>query len=214
MNAGKCAAAAALVALALAASSCGRSPSDAQLRSYAEAAARFEEGDFAAAKRALGGAGELPPARILSGKIDWYGGDAASAERAFRAAAKAAPASVEARVWLARSLRSLGKEEEAAKLVESVLSDDPGEVRSLRMAAEAASERGDAASAAAYLDRALGSAGELAFAYIDRARLRWIAGDGEAALDDLGKATALLPADSAAARAARKLTAAIKEGTK
>lgn len=214
MNLCKRAASTALILLALFAASCDSPPSDLELRSYAEAAARFEEGDFVAAKRALGGAGNLPPARILSGKIAWYGGDAAGAERSFRAAAKAAPASVEARVWLARSLRSLGREAEAAKLVESVLSDDPGEVRSLRMAAEAAGERGEAASAAAYLDRALGSAGELAFAYIDRARLRWIAGDGNAALDDLRKAAALLPANSAAVRAARKLTEAIQDGTK
>lgn len=48
-------------------------------------------------------------------------------------------------------------------------------------------------AAAAFLDRAVEAAAESALVFIDRARLRWIRGNNEGALEDLRRAKDLLP---------------------
>jgi thioredoxin-like negative regulator of GroEL len=155
----------------------------------------------------------LPPALVLRGKAEYFSGDLAGAERSLRRALKRRPGAPEAVLYLARTLRERGAAAEASELILSLLSDDPGNSRALRLAAELAFEKGPAgeAEALALLDRAAESAAEHALVFMDRARRRWIAGRGEEALEDLLRARILLPWDTPMARSIGALESAIRE---
>jgi tetratricopeptide (TPR) repeat protein len=190
---------------------CNRGPSDSTLAAYARAAAAFDAGRIEDASVAAAELDSFYPAVVLLGKTRWYAGESVAAEKAFRSALRLRPSSAEARLGLARVLRSGAGSDEASSLVEDLLADDPSDIRALRLAAELATDRGETATAAAFLDRAAESAAETGLAFLDRARLLWIAGDGEGARRDLRAAIAVLPRDSAAARAACSLESALNE---
>jgi hypothetical protein len=67
------------------------------------------------------------------------------------------------------------------------------------------------AMAAAYLDQAAEASVESAMVFLDRARSRWISGNGKAALEDIGRAKALLPDNSPLLRSVNSLEAIIAE---
>ena len=202
-------------ALILLAAACSRGPGEAKISSYVQAAALFDSGRFAETVAAIDAArlcdGGFAPALILRGKASFYEGEGDAAESDFRKAAAARPSSAEARLWLARALRSGRKSAEAALLLEELLADDPFNHRALRAASEAALDRGDAAAARAYLDRSAEAVSEAGLAFLDRARFRWADGETESALEDIRAAAAVLPKRSAAHRAAISLEAAIEE---
>ena len=218
--------------LAMALAGCSRDPDAATLTEYGRAAAAFDAGRFDEASAAAGELGSFYPAAILLGKARWFLGDDAAAEAAFRSALRLRSSSTEARLGLARVLRSASASKvpiasletaassetagaaEAVALVEAVLADDASDTRALRLAAELALDRGETRAAAAFLDRAAEAAGETGLAFLDRARLLWASGDGEGARRDVAAAIAVLPYDSAASAAARSLESALRERTR
>lgn len=183
----------------------GATATDAQTFAYATAATAYSRGDFASAAKVAAEAGDFLPALVLRGKALYFQGDHAAAEAVLANVLEDKPSSVEAGLFLARVHRKTGKADEARRLVERILADDPADLRALRLASELAEDSGDAASAAAFLDRADEASGEAALVFLDRARLRWRGGDGEGAAADLRRVPALAGEISAATRAAREL---------
>ncbi|MDR3167753.1 MAG: tetratricopeptide repeat protein [Treponema sp.] len=188
-------------------------PDEETLLRYTRAAVAYGEGRFAEAARMLGGIRSFPPALVLRGKAEYFSGDGEAAERSLRRALSLRPAGAEASLYLARVLREAGKDREAGALLELVLGDDPSDIRALRLAAELSRNEGPAgaAEAAAFLDRAVEAASEAALVFLDRARLRWIAGNGEGALEDLRKTRLLLPRDTPLLRSVETLESVIME---
>lgn len=177
---------------------------------YAKAKDLYEKGDFAAAFSALEqekGAARFPPALVLKGKAAYFSGDAERAESAFKQALRARSSSTEALLYLARIARETGRDDEAKKRAESLLADDPSNVRTLRLAASLAADKGETgkAEALAFLDRAIEASSETALAFIERARLRWSSGNTAGALEDLSRARALSGENSPLARAVTRL---------
>jgi hypothetical protein len=100
---------------------------------------------------------------------------------------------VEGRLYLAYTQRALGKEAEAQKLAEDILADDPDNIRAYRILLELTQNDRNKAN---LLNQALEAAQETAFLFVERARYRWISGDGTGALQDISAALILIPADS------------------
>jgi tetratricopeptide (TPR) repeat protein len=177
--------------------SCAPAPitEDTLLR-YTRASAAYSRGHFTEAAGILSGLGTFPPALVLRGKAEYFSGDSAAAERSLRRALALRPAGTEASLYLSRVLRERGEFQEAAALLETVLGDDPQDIRALRLAAELSRERGASEAAAAFLDRAADASSEAALVFLDRARIRWISGNGTGALEDLRNARTLLAEDT------------------
>jgi tetratricopeptide (TPR) repeat protein len=191
--------------------SCFSGGNEETLLRYARAQKSYHEGNFQETVTLLAGVRHFVPALILRGKGEYFSGDSGAAEASFRRARKLRPAALEAGLYLGRILRDRGDLAGAAVLSESLLAGDPLNPRALRFAAELAGEAGRADSALAYLDRAVEASAESALVFVDRARARWIAGKGEAALEDLEKARVLLPWDTPLVRSIQNLESAIKE---
>jgi len=199
----------ALLAMAFLFASCGRGPNDRTLSAYLTAASLFDSGKFEEALASSASIARFPPAAILRGKAYFFLGKDAEAETALRSALRGQPSSAEARLALARVLRSRGDGGKALREVERALSDSPNDAGALRLAAELAVDKGDIGAARAFLDRAAEAGAETALVFLDRARLRWVSGQGEAALRDIQAAVAILPPESASHRAAAALEKAI-----
>jgi predicted Zn-dependent protease len=204
----------ALILGILAFGSCGSPRVDEDtLLLYARSEAAYGEGRFEELISLLAGVRSFPPALVLRGKAEYFSGDSPAAENSFRRARSIRPSSVEASLYLARLLRERDEREEAEGIIMALLEDDPGNIRALRLGAEMYREKGPAGegTAAALLDRAVEASAETALVFVDRARLRWIAGNREGALRDLLSAKSLLPWDTPLFRSIEKLEAAIKE---
>jgi tetratricopeptide (TPR) repeat protein len=178
---------------------------------YGRAQTFYREGNFSETIAVLADIQQFVPALVLRGKAEYFSGDLAAAELSFRRARKRRPASAEAGLYLGRILREQGDHAGAEALAESLLADDPLDVRVLRLAADLAREGGKTGAALAYLDRAAEASAETALVFVDRARARWIAGNGEAALEDLEKARAFLPWDTPLAKSIKNLESTIRE---
>jgi hypothetical protein len=100
-------------------------------------------------------------------------------------------------------------------LTENILSSDPQNIRTLRLASELAKEKGPAgeAAASAFLDRAIEASIETALVFLDRSKLRWISGNRQGAMEDLKKARELLPSHSPLMTAIKTLESAINNST-
>jgi tetratricopeptide (TPR) repeat protein len=180
---------------------------------YARAAGTYSEGRFSETARMLSDQETFVPALVLRGKAEYFSHENEAAERSFRRALKLRPAGAEASLCLARVLRDRGELEEAETLTEAILGDDPSNIRALRLAADLSRLKGPVgeAPAADLLDRAAEASSEAALVFLDRARLRWIGGNGEGALEDLRKARILLPWDTPLIRSVENLESVIKE---
>jgi tetratricopeptide (TPR) repeat protein len=184
---------------------------DETLLRYVRAQKTYGEGGFSETIKLLHGIQKFAPALVLKGKAEYFSGDPAAAEVSFRRARRRNPASAEAGLYLGRILRERGDHAGAEAVAESLLADDPLDIRVLRLAADLAREGGRADAAMAYLDRAAEASAETALVFVDRARARWIAGKGADALEDLEKARALLPWDTPLARSIKNLESTIRE---
>ncbi|MDR2110705.1 MAG: tetratricopeptide repeat protein, partial [Spirochaetaceae bacterium] len=129
--------------------SCQAAPGEEGLLRYARASAVYSEGRFSEAAGMLKDLRSFPPALVLRGKAEYFSGDDGSAEKSFRRALALRPAAAEASIYLARLLRDRGREGEAETLVESVIADDPSDLRALRLAADISRAKGPAGEAAA-----------------------------------------------------------------
>jgi tetratricopeptide (TPR) repeat protein len=186
---------------------------DDTLLLYVRSEAAYGEGRFKELISLLSGIRSFPPALVLRGKAEYFSGDLKAAEGSFRRALSLRPSSAEASLYLARLLRETGKPEDAEGIVNALLEDDPANIRALRLGAELHREKGPAGegAAAAFLDRAVEASAETALVFVDRARLRWIGGNGEGALLDLRSAKSLLPWDTPLFRSIENLESAIRE---
>jgi len=178
--------------------SCGKPPYQRQaeeqvIRVYSGASSAYEEGRFYDVTEILRGQNDFPPAIVLRAKAEYFSGDLEGAEKSCRRALKLRPASHEAGLYLARILREKGDTAGARAAAETLLADNPRDISALRLAADLALEEGRADEAVILLDRAAEFSAESALVLLDRARLRWISGNGEAALEDLSRARAMLP---------------------
>jgi tetratricopeptide (TPR) repeat protein len=171
----------------------------------------YAQGRFAESAGLLAALNHFPPALVLRAKAEYFSGELEKAEQSCRRAIKRRHSSLEAKLYLARILRDRGDLTEAAQAAESLLADNPQDIRALRFASGLALERGNTGEAAALLDQAAELAAECALVMLDRARLRWIAGRGAEALADLARARAMLPPDTPLVRSVANLESRIME---
>ncbi len=197
---------------------CKAAPGKETLLAYARAAGAYASGDFEAAavgaRECLVHTRNFLPAAMLLGKISYFAGDDAKAMTSLEQAVRLSPRSGDASLWLSRTYRAAGMDTEARRACELLLTADPQHIAGLRLAAALALDSDDIATATAYLDRAVESAGEAGLVFADRAALRWAAGDVSGAQADLASALATLPAGSAARQATGELLSRITEAGK
>jgi tetratricopeptide (TPR) repeat protein len=183
----------------------GEKAGEETLLLYAKASSEYARGNFDKAAAMLAGTGDFGPALVLRGKALYFCDSPEEAENAFNRALKLQPRSAEASLFLARIFRDQGKDDEARKAAELLIRDNPEDVRALRLRADLALQDKDVETAAALLDRAVEGSMETALVFVDRARLRWIGGNAPGALEDLGRAEALLGKDSYLSSGIREL---------
>jgi len=191
--------------------SCSGKAGENDVALYANAHEMYSRGKFPETAALLNSVRKFPPALTLRAKAEYFSGDLESAEKSCMRAIRFRPGAFEAKFCLARVLWEKGEGEKAGRMLANLLADNPNDVRLLRFAAAAALERGDAAASAVYLDQAAQLAAEGAMVLLDRARLRWVSGRGDDALDDLARAKAMLPWDTPAARSINNLENRITE---
>jgi Flp pilus assembly protein TadD len=191
--------------------SCGKTPDAETIRMYVRASEAYATGRFAETADILHGEKKFHPALVLRAKAEFFSGDLEKAERTCRRALKTRPSSLEAKLYLARILRESGDTAGASAAAQSMLADNPQDIRALRFAAEIAGETRKFDEAAILLDRASEFSAESAMVLLDRARLRWTAGRGDEALEDLSRARAMLPWDTPLLRSILNLEKTIKE---
>ncbi len=195
------------LALSMSFAGCGGTvyrPGEAELAEYAKAAERYAAGDFSAARDGAGALWKRAPsfeaAAVLAGKAALFSGDPRGAVALLE---RISADNREAAIWLVRALDAAGRLREADAAVERLLADDAGDWRLLELAARGRKAGGDEAAYRALLDRAIDAASGVGLALVERAGLRNAAGDRDGAARDLDAALAVLPADSAAGKAAR-----------
>jgi predicted Zn-dependent protease len=197
---------------AVSACSAEETGTESQLLLYGRAKALYDGGSFAETLQLLEKETFIP-SRILRGKAYYFSGAPENAEKQFRAVLKKRPSAVEASIFLARTLREKGDGAAAEKMVNRIISDDPQNVRALRLAADLQKDKGSAysAEALAYLDRAVDASVETAMAILERARHKWLLGKDKEALADLAGAKTLLPPDVPALKVVENLQSTIEE---
>lgn len=190
-----------------------KQPNEETLRQYSRASAAYSEGRFSEAAEMLESLASFPPALVLRGKALYFSDQGDEAEKSLRKALSIRPSSTEASIYLVRILKEHGKLEEAESIVTSLISDDPSDIRAFRLAAELSFLKGPAGESqgTVYLDKAIEASTEAALAFLDRARHRWVSGNGNGALSDLRAAKALVPANSALSRSIVTLERTIVE---
>ena len=176
--------------------SCKETSDTEAIRLYAIASRAYAEGKFSETVEILNVEKRFTPSLILRAKAEYFSGDIESAERSCRRVLKLRSTSFEAKLFLARILHEKDDLPGAVRLIESLLTDNPQDIRALRLAAELSGESGKNDEAAAYLDRACEFSAESAMVLLDRARLYWVAGKAPQALEDLSRAKAMLPWDT------------------
>ncbi|MDR1506121.1 MAG: hypothetical protein LBI67_03370 [Treponema sp.] len=193
--------------------SCGNGGADEKtLAVYARASSSYANGDYREAVEILEGVKNFIPARVLRGKSMYFCNDNAGAESELREVLRDNASSVEASLFLVRILRDSGRNGEALHMAEVLIRDNPQDIRALRLASDLASAGGDSESASAFLDQAVEASAESALVFIDRARLRWIGGNGKGALEDLSRAEVLLPWNTTLSRSIGELRFLISSG--
>jgi len=191
--------------------SCTKSPDTETIRLYVRASDAYSNGRFIEVTEILHRQNNFPPALILRAKAEYFIGDLEKAEKSCRRAIKLRPSSLEASLYLVRILREKGDINAAIETAESMLADNPQDIRVLRLAAELASAVRKYDEAMILLDRAVEFSAESAMVLLDRARLRWLAGKADEALDDLRRAKAMLPWDTPLLRSIINLENIINE---
>ncbi|MCL2129365.1 MAG: tetratricopeptide repeat protein [Treponema sp.] len=190
-----------------------RQPKEETLVLYARASAAYSEGRLGETADILLSIKSFAPALVLRGKALYFMDEGEEAEKVFRRALSVRPSSTEASIYLVRILKDRGLLKEAESLVETILSDDPSDIRAFRLASDLSFLKGPAGESQgiAYLDKAIEAAAEASLAYLDRARYRWVSGNSNGALSDLEAARFLVQANSALFRSISSLEKTIME---
>ncbi len=192
-------------------SSCSKTPDQKIILRYFHASELYALGRFAETIEVLNGEKKFPPSLLLRAKAEFFSGDVDKAEKTCRRLLKKQPSFYEGKLYLARILREKGDSDAAVKVTESLLADYPQDIRALRFAAELAGESRKYDEAVIFLNKAAELSAESALVFLDRARLRWVAGKGQEALEDLSRAKAMLPWDTPLLRVINNLERTIKE---
>jgi tetratricopeptide (TPR) repeat protein len=192
-------------------SSCSKTPDQKIILRYFHASGEYAQGRFAETIEILNGEKKFPPSLLLRAKAEFFSGDIDKAEKTCRRLLKKQPSFYEGKLYLARILREKGDFDTATQVTESLLADYPQDIRALRFAAELAGESKKYDEAVIFLDKAAELSAESALVFLDRARLRWVAGKGQEALEDLSRAKAMLPWDTPLLRVINNLERTIKE---
>jgi len=201
-----------ILAFVLLCAACNSKPPDVEtLRLYINASEAYAQGKLSEVIKILQTQNKFTPAVILRAKAEYFSGDLEKAENSCRRALRLRPSSFEAAFYLARILRESGDLAGAMELTEILLTDNSQDIRALRLASEIAYEKERYDEALSFLDRAAEFSAESAMALLDRARLRWIAGKGGQALEDINRAKAMLPWDTPLLRSIINLEKTIKE---
>jgi tetratricopeptide (TPR) repeat protein len=200
-----------LVVISVMAGACKGKANADDVRLYVNAMELYGDGEFSQTAELLSGVQKFSPALTLRAKSEYFLGNLDQAEKSCIKAVKYQPAAFEAKLFLARILRDKGETEKSRQLTEDMLTDNPNDIRLLRFASILAVERGDAVEAAVLLDRAAELSADSAMVLLDRARLRWIAGRGTEALEDLSRAGAMLPRNTPVLRSINQLEKSITE---
>mgnify|MGYP000875004571 CR=1 FL=1 len=179
-------------------------------RSYVKAYESYALADFeaSAVKAAFADAGKFYPSCMLKGKIEYFTGALKTSIKTFRRALSLQRASVDARVWLARSLLALNDpscQEEIRQLLFEAIQADGESIAAHNLLAQYYRETGDNGERTEHLTRILEQTSSVAGAYLERAKLYWSQGNDGAALADIDKALALFDADTELARAALEI---------
>ena len=190
---------------------CNNKIDESTIRLYTNAHELYVNGQFSDTAELLNSVKKFSPALTLRAKAEFFNGDLDKSEKSFRLAIKSRPGSVEPKLYLARIMLEKGEDVKAKKLTEELLADNYHDPRILRFAASLAMEQGDITGASVFLDQAAELAAEGAMVLLDRARLRWINGNGTDALEDLSRAKAILPWDTPLARSINNLENRILE---
>ena len=191
--------------------SCTQTPNTQTIRLYARASEAYAQGRLTETADILNKEKKFTPALLLRTKAQYFSGDFENAEKSCRRLIKLRPSSYEGKLYLARILREKGDLGGAVQTVESLVTDNPQDIRALRLAAELAGEIGRNDEVAILLDRAAELSGESALVLLDRARLRWVSGREIEALEDLSRARAMLPWDTPLLRSIINLENTITE---
>jgi predicted Zn-dependent protease len=188
-------------------------PNEETLLQYTRASGAYSEGRFSEAAEILAPLKSFLPALVLRGKALYFLDQSGEAEKSFRKALSIRPSSTEASIYLARIFKEGGRLEEAESIVTSLISDDPSDIRAFRLAAELSFLKGPAGESqgTVYLDKAIEASTEASLAFLDRARRRWVSGDGNGAVKDLRAAKVLVSANSALFRSISTLERTIME---
>jgi tetratricopeptide (TPR) repeat protein len=186
-------------------------PDENVLSLYTRAKEMYSQGRFPETSALLTDAGKFVPALTLRGKAEYFTGDLDKAELYCRRAVRYRPTSYEAKLYLARILRDKGDMENAEKIAFELLADNPSDLRTLRFASALAQEQGKNSEAWSLLDQAAELSSESSMVLLERARLHWIAGRGNQALEDLTRANAMLPWDTPLAKSIEQLESRIRE---
>jgi len=191
--------------------SCAITPDQKTILRYIRASEAYAQGRFAETIENLNEEKKFPPSLLLRAKAEFFSGDNEKAEKTCRRLLKIQPSFYEGKLYLARILRDKGDPVTAIQVTESLLADYPQDIRALRFAAELAGETKKYDEAAILLDKAAELSAESALVLLDRAKLRWVAGKGPEALEDLNRAKAMLPWDTPLLRSINNLEKTIKE---
>ena len=191
--------------------SCSKTPDQKTILLYVRASEMYAQGKFTEAIENLDKEKKFPPSLLLRAKAEFFSGDLEKAEKTCRRLLKIQPSFYEGKLYLAKILREKGDSVMAIQVTESLLADYPQDIRALRFAAELAGETKKYDEAAIFLDKAVELSAESALVLLDRARLRWVAGKGQEALEDLSRAKAMLPWDTPLLRSINNLERTIKE---
>jgi len=191
--------------------SCSKTLDQKTIILHIRASEMYAQGKFTETIENLNKEKKFPPSLLLRAKAEFFSGDTEKAEKTCRKLLKIQPSFYEGKLYLARILREKGDSDAAVQVTESLLADYPQDIRALRFAAELAGEAKKYDEAAAFLDKAAELSVESALVLLDRARLRWVAGKGPEALEDLSRAKAMLPWDTPLLRSINNLERTIKE---
>ncbi|MDR0503403.1 MAG: hypothetical protein LBH16_08800 [Treponema sp.] len=187
-------------------------PSDKEaVRLYALASDEYSRGRFPETAEILRNEKKFPPSLMLRAKAEYFSGDIKKAETTCRRILKIRASSCEAKLYLARCLYEKGDPGTAVKICESLLADNPHDIKTLRFLSALSNETGKSGESMIYLDKAAELSAESALVLLDRARLSWTNGKSRAALEDLSRARAMLPWDTPLLGSITNLENLIKE---
>jgi len=165
-------------------------------RQYAEAKVLYAEGKIDEAARALEAvlarSGSFAPARLLYGRALYFRQDYGRAEAVLAALHGDQPSSVEAALWLVRSLVQQGKTAEAETRLTRLLAVNPDDPRLAYQMALLREEHNDLTGALGFLRSAAGADEDLALVHYEAARVAFQLNDAPSAQAELARAVAFL----------------------